>query len=345
MKKKSAPNSFLKKFIKPKEQFSVGIDIGSSSVKAVKFKVAEGAVELCDFIIEPVSADTSTALKKIRPMFEAKNIAVAASGPSALVRYVTLPKMTSSEVKQALKFEAQKYIPYSISEVNIDSAILKDDFPENKMLLLIAAAKKEFVVQRLKMLQDAGITASAVDLDSVALVNAFNFSYEQDERLKNATVALLNIGASETNLNLLEDGIPRLSRDIHLAGVSFTQKVADYLGVDFTKAETLKKDSACEQKEKVAIAVEAALTNLATEIRSSFDYYESQSASSVGKIFLSGGSSLFAGLKESLYNLLGIEVLEWNPFLKIKTAPSVNLESLNKQMGYLHVAVGLALRK
>jgi type IV pilus assembly protein PilM len=252
--------------------------------------------------------------------------------------------MSSGELRQALKFEAQKYIPFSLDEVNLDSFILKEDLPDNKMLVLLAAVKKEFLRERLKIIESAGFKASIVDIDSLALINAFNFNYAKDsDILKNKTIALLNIGAALTNLNILEDGIPCLSRDIQIAGNNFTQKLMDIFGLDFKSAEELKINPK-ERLQKVSQAIEAVLVNLASEVRTSFDYYESQSASDVIKIFLSGGSSLFSGLKDMLANLVGIEVEPWNPIGKINIGDSVDAEKVKAVSNQLAVAIGLALR-
>jgi type IV pilus assembly protein PilM len=183
-----------------------------------------------------------------------------------------------------------------------------------------------------------------VDIDSIALINAFNFGYAQDENLKHKAVALLNIGATTTNLDIWEAGLPRLCRDVHIAGNNFTQKIADIFGVDFKAAEDLKLNPTADKSNKISAVLDAVLTNLAGEIRTSFDYYESQSASSVAKIFLSGGGSKFIGLKDALANLLGIEVEVWDPLKQINLPDKADLNKVKELSPQLAVAVGLALR-
>jgi type IV pilus assembly protein PilM len=252
--------------------------------------------------------------------------------------------MSENELKQALKFEAQKHIPFSIDEVNLDSFILKEDSPDNKMLVLIAAVKKDFMSQRLKLLEEAGIKVNLVDIDLLALANAFNFNYPQEDNPKYKAVALLNIGSSMSNLDILENGIPRLSRDIHIAGNNFTQKLMEVFSLDFKSAEELKINPDTQRAKSATAAVESVFANLATNIRTSFDYYESQGTTSVGKIFLSGGGSKFTGLKEMLANLMGTEVECWDPFKKIKLPNNMDSQKINALSGQLAVVVGLALR-
>jgi type IV pilus assembly protein PilM len=243
-----------------------------------------------------------------------------------------------------LRFEAQKHIPFSIDEVNLDAHILKEDLPDNKMLVLVAAAKKDFIAQRLKIIESAGLRPNLVDIDSLSLINAFNFNYPGAEESQHHAVALLNIGAQEANLNILDKAIPRLSRDIHIAGNSFTQKLMEIFSLDFKAAEELKINPDKERSEKVLLAAESVFSNLSAEIRTSFDYYESQAASSVGKILLCGGSSIFPGIKEKLAKILDIAVEYWDPFAKLNVAVNVDSQKLKNLSAQLAVAAGLALR-
>ena len=323
---------------------SIGLDIGTSTIKLVELKFLKDTVELARFNLEPMQADLNAQLKRIAPSC-AINIAV--SGAQTVIRYIDFPRMNEDELKQALKFEAQKYIPFAINEVNLGSYILKEDLPDNKMLVLVAAVKKEFINQRLKLIREAGLKINIVDLDSLALINAFNFNYakEEDAQTKNKTIALLNIGASMSNLNILENGHPVLSRDIYIAGNNFTGKIQDATGIDLKSSEELKPDIDKEKLNKVVTAAEPVISDLAKELRTSFDYYESQSASSLSKIFLSGGGSKFTGLKGTLANLLSIEVEYWEPLRQISIADSIDSKEAKELSSQLAVAVGLALRK
>ena len=327
-----------------KEKFSIGLDIGTHSIKLVKLRLVRDVQELSSFALEPVGLNLSEPLKRLKSEQGIESANISVSGTATLLRYVNFPKMNEAEMRQALKYEAQKHIPFSTSEINLDGSILKDDLPDNKMLTLIAAVKKEFIKERLELLEEALIRVNIIDIDSLALINAFNFNYGLEDNLKHKAVALVNIGASMTNLNIIEDGIPRLSRDIQVSGNNFTQKLADIFGVDFKSAEAFKLNPEKEKASDVAVALEAAFSKLAGEIRTSFDYYESQSASTVAKIFLSGGSSLFSGLKDILANLLGIEAIYWSPFNKINLSAEVDLSKVKGLSAQLSVAAGLALR-
>lgn len=328
-----------------KERFSVGLDIGTETIKIVKLKILKDTIELSDYYLEPAQSDLKEILKNINLSQEAGMLNISCCGPQTVLRYVNFPKMNVEELRQALKFEAQKHIPFSLAEINLDGYILKEDLPENKMLVLIAAVKKEFINQRLKLVAEAGFKVNLVDIDSLALVNAFNFNYSPDNNLTQKAPALLNVGSTISSLDILEDGIPRLSRDIHIAGSNFTQRIVDILGIDSQSAQELKANPGNETPNKILGALEPVLTNLADEIRVSFDYYESQSTSTVSKIFLSGGGSLLVGLKDTLANSLGIEVEYWDPLKKINLSSNIDSQKIKAVSSQLAVAVGLALRK
>lgn len=148
-----------------KKSLGIGLDIGSSTVKVVKLRFLRDKVELFDFHLEPVQSNLTETLKKIK---EAKGIQAAnigLCGPSTVIRYVNFPKMNMLELRQALKFEAQKHIPFSMEEINLDGYILQDNLPDNKMLVLIAAVKKDLINQRLKLMEEAGLAADIIDID------------------------------------------------------------------------------------------------------------------------------------------------------------------------------------
>jgi type IV pilus assembly protein PilM len=326
-----------------KERFSIGLDIGTQSIKSVKLKTSGDLMELVAFDLEESQLDPLEALKKIKHAQNAELVNISFCGSSTVIRYVNFLRMSKSELRQALKFEAAKHIPFSLEEVYLDAEILKDDLPENKMLVLIAALKKEFIQQRLKSLESAGLKPNIVQVDSLVLINAFNFNYPKNEIPENKSICLINIGSTISNVNIMDHAAARLSRDIHSGGANFTKKLMDIFSIDFKAAEELKNNPDPERAGKVKAAFESVLTNLALEIRTSFDYYESLNNSSVVKIFLSGGGSKIAGFNEMLANCLGMEVESWDPFKQIKINDNIDTVKLNKYCGQFNVAVGLAL--
>ena len=334
---------------KKRSNIKTGLDLGSSSMKIVRMAYYDKGFIIQNFILKDIPSlneNISSLLKDSLDELKAPNTAIniSLSGQNVITRYVTMPVMSKDEFKKALKFEVYKYMPFSIEEVNYDGYILRQDLPDNKMLVLIAAAKKDFLSERLKLIQDLGLNVGIVDIDSLALINAFNFSYSQDETLAHKTIALLNIGAAITNVNILEAGKPCLSRDIHIAGDNFTNKIADELGVDVKTAKDLKTTQEKEALNKIKPSIDTVLSQLANEVRSSFDYYESQSVTSVEKIFVSGGGSLLSGLVDNLSHLLGMEIQTWDALKNFEFAEGLDIEKIKAKSAQLAVAVGLAMR-
>lgn len=322
----------------------IGLDVGTTYVKLVKLKCHGKGTELADYRIERSDADLGKTLKVVSGWLDKKAVInTSVSGASTVMRYALFPKMSRDEFSKSIGFEIQKHIPFPIEESYSDNSILKDDLPDNKMLVLLAAVKKDFLNQRLALFKEAGINVNAVDIDSLALINDFNFNYLAQEAAKKI-VALLNIGAIQSNLSILESGIPYLSRDIPFGGNNLTQSIMENAGVDLNTAEQMKVNPEKETLDKVKPVIESALNNLSSEIRTSFDYYESQNASSATKIFISGGGALLTGIKETLGALLNIEVELWEPFKQIKIPASIDQQKLKSLSAQLAVAAGLAIR-
>lgn len=326
------------------EKQAIGLNIGVSTIKLAKLRFGKDAVELTGYAIEPNPSDPEAVLKKLIQEQGIKSVNISVSGQQTILRYIDFPKMSAPELKQALKFEAQKHIPFPIADVNIDGCIMKDGLPDGKMRVLLAAVKKDFLDQKVKLMRGLGIEPGSVEVDSVSLINAFNYNYADDEAVKNKTVGLINIGSATSNLNILEAGMPMLSRDIPVGGNHFSQRIADALGVDFKSAEAVKTSGDKVQMDKISGAVEAVLAKLAQEVRTSFDYYESRSVSSVEKIFISGGASLYDGFKDMFGGFLGLSVENWDPFRKITIAQGLDAVKVRSVGSQLAVAIGLALR-
>jgi type IV pilus assembly protein PilM len=326
------------------EKVSIGLNIGVSTIKLAKLRFGRDKIELTGYAIEPNPLDPEDTLKKLIQSQSIKSVNISVSGQQAIIRYIELPKMNPGELKQALKFEAQKHIPFPIAEVNIDGCIMKDNLPDNKMRVLLAAVKKESLEPKLKQMRSLGIDVGLVEIDSISLVNAFNFNYMDEPDVAKKTVGLINIGSATSNLNILEAGVPMLSRDIPIGGNHFTQRIADALGIDFKSADSLKMTADKAQQDKILVAVESVLGKLAQEVRTSFDYYESRSVSSVEKIFVSGGASLYEGFKDMLGGFLGLTVENWDPFKRISIASDIDAVKVRSVGSQLAVAIGLALR-
>ncbi|MCM8799531.1 MAG: pilus assembly protein PilM [Candidatus Omnitrophica bacterium] len=333
---------------KKKQNIKIALDWGSYSLKIVKLESINNRHIIRNFLFVNIasSKDVLSLIKDSLFKLEVGSlpISMSASGHNVICRYINFPLMNEEEFKEAIKFEAPKYIPFSFNDVYFDSIILKKDTSAKKMLVLIAAAKKDYIDQRIDVIKKVGFNVSLIDIDSLAISNCFNFNFSKDASLKNKAVVLLNIGSSITNLNILEDRIAVLSRDIKIAGDDFTKRISSDLGCDFETAEGIKTQPDEEQIQKIRPSLEAVASLLAQEIRISLDYYESQSVSTVDKLYLTGGSSILINLKEILSRYLDMEVEIWDPLVGFEVSESINQQEIYSKSRYLAVSLGLALR-
>jgi type IV pilus assembly protein PilM len=312
MKSLKIPFPLLKK--KQKPQVKTGLDWGFSSLKAVVLESQDSTYLLKEVRIIELPSQGLDLRSLVKDLDLSQGVNLGICGPSVVVRYITMAKLSNEEFRNALRYEAASYLPFSVEESNLDGAILQD-LPDNQMLVMLAAAKKDFVNQRLKLFQEAGIRVNILDVDSLALINAFNYAYRSPG--EEGAVALLNIGTSLTNINILENGIPHFTRDINVAGKDFARQNS----------------------------YQASVASFVSEIRKSFDYYEAASSAAVSRIFLSGGGSLTPDLAGNLGNFLGIQIVQWDPFSNFSLAPGLNEADIRRNSARFAVAVGLALRK
>lgn len=333
-----------------KQKSRVGLDIGSFSIKAVELiEKPKGGLELLKFGIGRleyeggVEPKLSPSIKKVMQdaNISTNRINASVSGQSVIVRYIILPKMTRQELQGAIRFEAEKYIPFDIKEVVLDCQVLEESLEENKMKVLLVAAKKDSINKYTNAIIIAGLEPKLIDVDSFALINSFSANYPEN---KDQTLALLNLGAQFTNINILKNNASRFTRDIQIAGNEITNAVSKQLGISVEEAEALK----CAPKERAGEVFEIAKTvleEIAREIRLSFDYYESQFEKGVDRVYLSGGTSGLKGIESYISQAIGLETDLWDPTKCLQ----INQENLKQQLPFLSsrlaVAIGLALRR
>ncbi len=339
----------------------VGLDIGTSSVKAVHLQRSRSAYKLAELgitrihpktIVDGIIMDAATVSTAIRQLFDEhsipiKDVAFSVSGHSVISKKIKVPKMKKAELREGIAWEAEQHIPYSIEDVNLDFQILREAGPgEQEMDVLLVAVKKDTLNAYRAVISAAGLSAAVVDVDALAIEHVFTMSrkFQPGE-----VVALVNIGAAVTNINILDGGISAFTRDSPLGGNRHTESIQKSVGLSFEQAEAIKRGEPVEGH-SVADAmpvVEMANNELAGEIRRSFDFYYSTShRDAIHRVVLSGGCALLSDLAASLSSVLELPVEVANPFQHIVADPkkfdSQYLASIAPQMT---VAVGLALRE
>jgi type IV pilus assembly protein PilM len=340
---------------------AVGLDIGASSVKAVQLKRGRGVHELVrlgiaplhpETIVDGVIMDSGTVISAIQQIFaenqiKTKDVAVAVSGHSVIVKKIRVTKMKREELEEAIPFEAEQYVPYAIEDVNLDFQVLENADPNaNELDVLLVAVKKDIVNDYLSIISTAGLNAVVVDVDAFALENAFELAYETD---RDQVVGLVNLGAAVMNINILQGGFSEFTRDSPIGGTRYTESIQKMLGLSYEQAETLKLGGEVDGRtlRDAQPAIDMVNAEAAGEIRRSFDFFRSSSHSdTIHRVFLSGGCARLPGLVEYLSENLEIPFEVANPLRTIKADPKkidpAYLETIAPQLA---VSVGLALRQ
>jgi type IV pilus assembly protein PilM len=331
----------------------VGLDIGSSSIKAIeitqdKFDYVISAFAQVDIPNEQARRDALADLFR-NGGFRTKRVATAVSGKSVIFRYVNMAQMTPEQMHSAVRFEADKYIPFDLEEVELDTQKLLDvpshaEDGSDEMKVLLVAAKKAIVQDQAAMLSELGLQPVGINVDAFALGNAFELNDIVSPGLQGAdhTVALVDIGFSKASINILRNNVTYFAREVAMGGQDLTNAITRRFGLEPFEAEALKRDPQ-EQVAEVQDAVQAALDDLGNEINLSFDFFENQFEGEVQEVLLSGGSVLLPFLEETLERTFEKRTRVWNPIEGLKVrSDNVDVEALNQYAPQLAVAVGLA---
>lgn len=355
-------------FFKKKRDL-IGVDIGTHTIKVVCLKGSPGQWQLVRWGVIPYGEDIpldtplvdrrSQAVAALQNYLHSidvstKRVATSVSGNAVIVRYVKMTKMPPAELSKSLKFEAEPYIPFNIEEVNLGFSILGDVIEEGQaqMEAVLVAAKKESVDIRVDMLRDAGLQPVIMDVDAFALENAYESIYPPPQM---ETVLFMNIGASFTNMSIVEKGISRVVRDVLIAGNTFTKAIQTQFQCDVRTAEQKKIAYGILQDDNNAADVDAqqvvevmlpVARDLLLEIQRSIDFYLSQGSDrTVNKIYICGGSANLKGLDQFLTGEMNIPVEVFNPLSLLSNAPTDLSEEERALMPYMAVAAGLATRR
>jgi type IV pilus assembly protein PilM len=292
------------------------------------------------------SGTVSSAISKLFTENEIKSRAVATSvsGHSVIVKKIPLPMMSDQELAEAIQKEAAQAIPFDIADVSIDYQILSEDPSSPNMDVLLVAVKKDKILNYTNVLSMAGKSPAIVDIDAFALQNCYEYNYQP---APNSTVALLNLGASVMNINIIKGTVPLFTRDVSVGGHQYTDSLQKELDLSFEDAESLKlgkKVGTVSEDAKLPI-LQQVTEIIVLEIQKTFDFFRATAAGEhIEKIFLAGGSCKVPGLIESLRHEFSLPVEELNPFQRVLPPVGPGLELVELNAGQLAVAVGLALR-
>ncbi len=341
-------------FARPKS--IVGLDIGAHSVKAVQLTKTGGNVYLTGFarIVLEAPEDTASAIGEATQsaMAVTRRCVSAVSGRSVIVRYVSMMPMPDSVLRQEMSYEADKYIPYSIDEVQLyccrlsggDEAGKEGTAAGGQMKVLLVAAKRTLIEERLNLLKEIGLEPTIIDVDAFALGNAFERRAHLLGQTDNRIHGLLDIGATKTNINILKGADSLFTREIYIAGNDITEAIGKRIGVPPEEAERMKSDPG-EATETIQDAMLPVLEDIGSEVRLSFDYFENQFDETVGTVWLSGGTAGFPRIEQMVSDVLSIETRLWDPTEGLDIGnPRLDISALEGMNSDMAVAIGLASR-
>ncbi len=281
----------------------IGLDVGTNSVKLIEIEESKGGYRLKNFGAAPLPKDSIVngsilnhegVVSVIHQLIanlkiKTKNTVVSISGHPVIIKKITMPVTTDEELEDSIKFEAEQYIPFDLEEVNIDFQILSvQEEKADQMNVLLVAAKKAMINEYTKVLTDAGLRPIILDIDVFALENAFEINYPIEEK---KSFALVDIGASITNINIIKEGTSAFTRDVFLGGNQITEELQKKFAISFEEAETFKIERGLEGIEYAEgeETVKQGCSIIASEIQKTLDFYSSTAYESVDKIYLTGG--------------------------------------------------------
>ena len=343
-----------------KKTHLIGLDIGSRTIKIAEIVDKKTSHILKNFhtiniepgiIEEGAVKDPETVSESIRRIYKEaklkeKNVAISIGGYSVIVKKINVQNMTEEELQGTIHFEAEQYIPFDISDVNLDFQILgESEHNPNQMGVLLVAAKKEMVNEYNNLVQMTGLNACIIDVDAFALQNIFEFNYDPGDE----NIALIDIGASKTSLNILKDNISVFMRDVSLGCAQINEKIASLVECSLAEAEEIKLGGKSDiiSPEDLNGIVSSVVTDWCTEIKRALDFfYSTFPEDQITKIILSGGGANIKEFRELLAVETSSDVEIINPFQNFSIDSdrfdSSYLEQIAPQAA---ICMGLALRK
>jgi type IV pilus assembly protein PilM len=339
-----------------RKRTTVALDIGSGLIKLVVIDHGSGEPVLTKVaftsvvdgaIVEGEVMDPGIVADAVRGLLssagiKAKRVVTAVGGRDVIIKKISMDRMKEGEAREQIRWEAEQHVPFDMDNVELDFQILDPDGEGLQMAVLLVAAKRELVETKQTLFADVGLEATVIDVDAFALHNAFELNYPDAMR---GVVGLVNIGHETTNVNILDEGVPVLTRDISIGTRRFREDLqrernmsadeADQLLRGFERNEALEPLLA-SRGEELAVGIERAAAFLQSS---------SRSASGLSRIFTSGGGSRIPGLNRILADRLRLPVQTANPLERLQVAEGVfDTMSLDEVAPLLMLPVGLALR-
>lgn len=340
-----------------RKKTTIGLDIGSGLIKVAVVDHSKAQPELVHVAVAPLLADAIVEGEIMDPGIvsdaitaalaeagvDTKDVVTAVGGRDVIIKKIQIERVKETQARELMRWEAEQHVPFDMESVELDFQILDPDGTDPEMSVLLVAAKRELIEAKVRVLTDAGLNAVAVDVDAFALHNAFELNYPD---AMSGTVALVNIGHEVTNVNIVEDGVPILTRDLPTGTRRIKEDLQRERGLGSDEADALLRgfdrsdhlDAVLESRgEEIAVGIERAVAFLASS---------SRSGSAVNGVYLCGGGSRAPGLLEVLADRLRLNVQAANPLANLVVRDGAFGTLVTDEVApLLMLPLGLALRK
>ncbi len=335
---------------------TVGLDIGSGLIKLVVVSHGTGEPVLTkvaftplvdDVIVEGEVMDSGIVANAVKGLFatagiKPKQVVTAVGGRDVIIKKISMDRMKEGEARDIIRWDAQQHVPFDMDNVELDFQILDPEGDGLQMSVLLVVAKRELVETKMALLSEVGVQPSVIDVDSFALHNAFELNYPDGMR---GVVGLVNIGHEMTNVNILDDGVPVLTRDLPVGTRRFREDMQRERGMSAEEAD--KHLQGFETTEMLGPFLQTRGEELAVGIERAAAFLQtaSRSAAGLSRLFVSGGGARIPGLTKALAERLKLPVQIATPLERLRVADGV-FDSMNidEVAPLLMLPVGLALR-
>ncbi|HEX2671404.1 MAG TPA: type IV pilus assembly protein PilM [Polyangiaceae bacterium] len=345
----------------------VGVDIGTASIKVCQVKETRKGLGLVrlgyaplgpQVIVDGQVMDSGAVVETLQKVFHdakirQKECALSVSGQSVIIRKITVPMMTEAELEEQIQWEAEQHIPFDIKDVHVDYQVLRRRAEASQMDLLLVAAKRDQIEEYAQLARNAKLKPLVCDIDAFTVQNLFEYSRTLPP---DQTIALINVGASLSSLNIIANGVSAFTREIANGGNGITEEIQRTLNVPHDQAEAYKCGGSASADDptragmvpqQVVQVIEAVSDTIAAEIQRSLDFFMATSGEGeISRIYVTGGSANLAALARAIERRARVSVETWSPVEKLTIeAKEVNPMLLQTRAAQLSVALGLSLRK
>lgn len=332
----------------------IGIDVGSTAVRLVQLRKGSGKPTLVSFASAEVPGnlamsdsklDMQTLAQIISKLIKSakintKNVITALPGASVFSTVIKMPPMSQAELSKAVKYQAEQNIPLKIEDVKIDYQVVRENPATKELAVMIVAAPKMKIERTLELFSMAELDVEYLETSPISIARALSNPADP-------IVMIVDIGASYTQLSIVENGVVTQVRTLQAAGLSLTRVISKNLGLDATQAEQFKRRFGLSQDKlegQIYRTIKPLMSNITDEIERSMTFYQNQFGTTVQKIVLTGGGSRIPEIVTYLKSIYNIEVVYGNPWEKVSFQPEL-AEKLNQISPEFACAIGLALRE